>query len=129
MLLAYLKEIKHPRAHAIADPNLKPNRLEMPWRTLRNKVDCGVFAMRHMETYLAQPLAYQKPGLFKESTQQDKTLDKLRKKYLCRLLNSEINHLSTHVMNAVKNYQLRPAQVRIQHAYEAECNIDERLAS
>ena len=26
-------------------------RLEMKWRTLHNKLDCGVFAMRHMETY------------------------------------------------------------------------------
>lgn len=26
-------------------------RLEMKWRTESNKYDCGIFAIRHMETY------------------------------------------------------------------------------
>lgn len=25
--------------------------LEMPWKNRTNKTDCGVYAMRHMETY------------------------------------------------------------------------------
>lgn len=28
-------------------------RLEMPWRTKGNQVDCGIFLMRHMEKYKA----------------------------------------------------------------------------
>lgn len=31
-------------------------RLEMPWRTKSNNVDCGIFAMRHMETYCGNKL-------------------------------------------------------------------------
>ncbi|KAI3774190.1 hypothetical protein L1987_48735 [Smallanthus sonchifolius] len=30
------------------------NRVEMTWRTLDNKVDCRIFAMRHMETFTGQ---------------------------------------------------------------------------
>lgn len=32
--------------------NLQPRIVRMGWQTLTNGVDCGVFAMRHMETYM-----------------------------------------------------------------------------
>ncbi|KAL8214798.1 hypothetical protein R6Q57_004247 [Mikania cordata] len=36
--------------------NLKPKKLEMPWQTEKNFVDCGIFALRHMETYKAKEM-------------------------------------------------------------------------
>ncbi|GJS01952.1 hypothetical protein Tco_0318460 [Tanacetum coccineum] len=51
----YLCENQHPNHDAIAKarpciPNLK-------WRTTTNHVDCGVFAMIHMECYIGEPAA------------------------------------------------------------------------
>ncbi|CAI9269769.1 unnamed protein product [Lactuca saligna] len=43
--LRYIKEINHAKANEMADKNVTPVRLIMPWRTVYNKVDCGVFAM------------------------------------------------------------------------------------
>lgn len=31
--------------------NVEITRLQMKWRTTNNSIDCGIFAMRHMETY------------------------------------------------------------------------------
>nr|KAJ0216721.1 hypothetical protein LSAT_V11C300121420 [Lactuca sativa] len=73
--------IMKPLSKCSLKKSIKPQRLEMSWRTVKNKVDCGVFAMRHMETYMGQPLSKWKPGLHKESAVQQTTLEKLRQKY------------------------------------------------
>ncbi|KAL8167300.1 hypothetical protein V2J09_008799 [Rumex salicifolius] len=36
--------------------NLKPDRLSMHWRNSKNKRDCGVYVMRHMESYMGNGL-------------------------------------------------------------------------
>ncbi|XP_031114096.1 uncharacterized protein LOC116017620 [Ipomoea triloba] len=36
---------------------LQPRRLRMSWRETKNSIDSGVFAMRHMETYVGQSIA------------------------------------------------------------------------
>ncbi|MFS7935446.1 hypothetical protein Hanom_Chr05g00403541 [Helianthus anomalus] len=48
-LSTYLENVAHPASMEIKQ--VVPVRLEMPWRTNHNKIDCGVFVMRHMETY------------------------------------------------------------------------------
>ncbi|KAL8201852.1 hypothetical protein R6Q57_010999 [Mikania cordata] len=50
--------------------NLKPKKLEMPWQTEKNFVDCGIFAMRHMETYMAKEMKECKEdcGILEESS-------------------------------------------------------------
>ncbi|XP_076911404.1 uncharacterized protein LOC143569345 [Bidens hawaiensis] len=50
----YLAEIQHPIAETLRSS--KRTRLKMGWRTLNNIVDCGMFAMRHMETYKGKQL-------------------------------------------------------------------------
>lgn len=30
---------------------LKPDYVRMPWQTIKNSTDCGIFLMRHMETF------------------------------------------------------------------------------
>jgi len=51
-----LKEIKHKKANAISNKNLEIILLDMPWKTNKNKTDCGVFVMRHMETYKGEQI-------------------------------------------------------------------------
>ncbi|CAI9285756.1 unnamed protein product [Lactuca saligna] len=104
-----------------------PQRLKMTWRMVKNKVYCGVFAMRHMETYMGQPLSKWKPGLHKESAIQQNTLEKLRKRYAHRMLTSKINMLRAKVLDLAENFQKVEFKVRTDHAYKAMPTIQKRL--
>uniref|UniRef100_A0A251VEI3 Ulp1 protease family, C-terminal catalytic domain-containing protein n=1 Tax=Helianthus annuus TaxID=4232 RepID=A0A251VEI3_HELAN len=47
---------------------LEPEIMKMSWQTEKNFVDCGVFAMRHMETYTGKHVSKKEwdSGLSKE---------------------------------------------------------------
>ncbi|CAM8908878.1 unnamed protein product [Rhodiola kirilowii] len=47
--MAYLKQVNHMKLYMFA--NVQPIRMDFSWQTENNGVDCGVFAMRHMETF------------------------------------------------------------------------------
>ncbi|CAI9285881.1 unnamed protein product [Lactuca saligna] len=127
LFVRYFEEINHPRANAISKESIKPQRLEMSWRTVKNKVDCGVFAMRHMETYMGKPLSKWKPGLHKESAVQQTILEKLRQRYAYIMLTSEINMLKAKVLDLAEKYQKVEFKVRTDHAYKAMQTIQKRL--
>jgi len=64
-----------------------PIRLEMLCRTTTNKVDCGIFLMRHMETYHGVYVGWE-CGLCSENdieNNQQRQLDKLRRKYATKI--------------------------------------------
>lgn len=65
-------------------------RLALPWRDDENKVDCGVFAMRHMETYMGQRMRDWKLELSGLATN---AIQDLRIKYVKTLQTSEANDL------------------------------------
>ncbi|KAJ0591743.1 putative Ulp1 protease family catalytic domain, papain-like cysteine peptidase superfamily [Helianthus annuus] len=52
VFVKYLRSIRHPKCLEF-EPVI-PKRLEIEWATVRNSVDCGVFAMRHMETWFGE---------------------------------------------------------------------------
>ncbi|KAL4567700.1 hypothetical protein LXL04_023292 [Taraxacum kok-saghyz] len=70
--------------------NVDPQRLKMNWRTRGNHNDCGVFCMRHMETYMGANSGNWSCGLRKESPKQQQEIDYLRFKYLTKILLSDI---------------------------------------
>lgn len=49
---AYLKMNGYMRYHEIE--LIVPRCLTMTWQTIKNGLDCAIFAMRHMETYLGR---------------------------------------------------------------------------
>ncbi|GJU63068.1 C2 calcium-dependent membrane-targeting protein [Tanacetum coccineum] len=57
---------------------------------LRSK-DCGIFVMRHMETYMGNELGKWKCGLDVECKKQNTQLGRLRNKYAAKLLLSDCN--------------------------------------
>ena len=63
----------------------------MPWRTRRNEHDCGIFAMRHMETYCGQKVEEWKSGFKNEGIEQQGRIKTLRKKYAAKILLSDYN--------------------------------------
>lgn len=89
MMSDYLVKANHPKATDIMDPVIKI--LKMSWRTEANFVDCGVFAMRHMEVYKGNGTVGFDTGFLKEDSDQKKQLDGLRVKFLTKLLLSDLN--------------------------------------
>nr|KAJ0209832.1 hypothetical protein LSAT_V11C400163580 [Lactuca sativa] len=79
-IVDYLKSQNHPKAEMFS--HVMPHRLEMPWRKINNSTDCGVFTMRHMETYMGGSMNEFKAGFKNESSAQDDQLVKLSTKYL-----------------------------------------------
>ncbi|XP_071709499.1 uncharacterized protein [Rutidosis leptorrhynchoides] len=88
IIVEYLKSIGHVKA-----PNTEASKVVVPelrWGTRRNFIDCGVFVMRHMETYAGGSVNRWDCGLV-EGRSQKFTLNKLRKKYAIKLLFSDEN--------------------------------------
>nr|KAJ0184477.1 hypothetical protein LSAT_V11C900467910 [Lactuca sativa] len=107
--------------------NYHTQRLEIPWRTVKKNVDCGVFAMRNMESYMGKPISKWKPSLHKENTVQQTTLEKLRQRYAYRMLTSEINMLKAKVLDLAEKYQNVEFKVHTAHAYKALQTIQKRM--
>ncbi|KAL4557187.1 hypothetical protein LXL04_035359 [Taraxacum kok-saghyz] len=99
--LRYLFEIGHQKAQE----ELTPRRIKLPWKTIYNKYDCGVFTMRHMETYFGESAASKwKPGFTKEDNFQNKLLEKLREKYTATLLLWRINTKRDEILGHARQY-------------------------
>ncbi|KAL8225622.1 hypothetical protein R6Q57_018179 [Mikania cordata] len=77
---SYLDDVSHPNAKDIRESKI--TRFEMPWRTSHNGIDCGIFLMRHMETYIGEEEKEWKCGFIPEDLkgQQQFQLDDLRRK-------------------------------------------------
>ena len=100
VLVAYLDRVKNPKSDCIR--NIKPIRMQMKWRTKKNKVDCGVFLMIHMETYLG--LKNWDCGLLAENDKQKRQLDLLRSKYASKILLSDLNLIKNKFLKLVQAF-------------------------
>ncbi|KAL8215732.1 hypothetical protein R6Q57_022569 [Mikania cordata] len=92
----YLLSKDHPNTLKIY--HLTSILLDLPWKTTKNRVDCGVFSMRHMETYMGGGVKKWMTGLHQESEAQSKQLNQLHFKYLCKILLSNVNILKDDVV-------------------------------
>ena len=107
--------------------HVMPHRLEMPWRTINNSIDCGVFTMRHMETYMGGSMNEFKAGFKNESSAQDDQLVKLRTKYLYKILTHEYNVQKDYVLQKVDEFHKIPSKQRSQMLAIAKEEIHRRL--
>lgn len=82
--------------------NLKPRVHRMGWQTEMNSVDCGIFVMRHMETYMGNLCAW-KVGLRVEKDNQRPLLNKLRIIYCHNILTWSENNKKTHILEGAAN--------------------------
>ena len=85
----YMRAMKHVNAEAIDKAELR--KPEFAWETDNRPNDCGIFAMRHMESYIGTTLIYWTSGLVNEGKKQVTQLVKLRRKYVSSLLLAECN--------------------------------------
>ena len=93
--IKFLKDNGHPNYQALN--NYKVDRIKLPWETKNNFIDCGIFAMRHMETYSGKKDF--DAGFVKQGAEQDKQLEDLRKKYMSKILLSDYNE-NRHVVES-----------------------------
>ncbi|KAL3651716.1 hypothetical protein CASFOL_004718 [Castilleja foliolosa] len=77
----------------------------LSWRDGQNFIDCGVFTMRHLETYRGQPLKNYKCGLTAENS--EKQLKVLRVKYCAAILSNECNVLKEENVVVARAYYKR----------------------
>ncbi|GJV02157.1 ulp1 protease family, C-terminal catalytic domain-containing protein [Tanacetum coccineum] len=71
----YLKEQNHSSHEAVS--KMRPFIPKLKWRTSNNHVDCGVFAMIHMENYVGDAPKNWEFGLCEESDEQLSMLQRL----------------------------------------------------
>nr|KAJ0193703.1 hypothetical protein LSAT_V11C800420220 [Lactuca sativa] len=109
-ILDYFKSQNHLKTEMFS--HVMPHRLEMPWRTINNHIDCGVFTMRHMETYMGGSMNEFKVGFKNESPAQDDQLAKLRTKYLYKIITREYNVHKDYVLQKVDKFHKIPARQR-----------------
>lgn len=67
-------------------------------RTKKNKVDCGVFTMRHMETYMGEKDGKWNSGFGKEKCAKKVTLNFLRCKQAAKLILFETNEIASKIL-------------------------------
>ncbi|KAL8226084.1 hypothetical protein R6Q57_018641 [Mikania cordata] len=106
VMLNYL-ENHLPSLHNKLD-GVVPTKVDLPWETNKNFVDCGVFAMRHMETYKGQPInEWANDCGLKDEAEQSVIgqLNDLRIKYLSKLMLSDVNLLCDKVMSQLEEFE------------------------
>ena len=122
----FLHEVKHPKATEVS--KAFHYRLPMPWRTLSNQVDCGVFTMRHMETFMGCEPGEFKSGFKNESAAQDLQLHKLRFRYMNRIMLSGHNLIQRNNHSEADEFSALSAKVRTNMLERAQDILVGRLA-
>ncbi|GJX83658.1 hypothetical protein Tco_0333139 [Tanacetum coccineum] len=85
----YLCNNQHPKHVVVAKVRARIPKLK--WWTTTNHVDCGVFAMIHMESYIGEPAASWDVGLCTESEKQVLLLRRTRFKIATKILLHKLN--------------------------------------
>ncbi|KAL3630389.1 hypothetical protein CASFOL_023373 [Castilleja foliolosa] len=71
-------------------------RVDMPWHDDANKIDCAIYAMRHMDRYFGQPHKEWDCGITLGGSSRQ--LKNFREKYCAAILADELNNLHKHNM-------------------------------
>lgn len=117
--------MKHKSAPIISKQQVKVSKLK--WQTESNKVDCAVFAMRHMECFDGGPISKFDIGFVKESQQQKAQLMRLRKKYVTKILMSDLNKIMKKFLADAKDFESIEPTTRDAILYEAYTNRAKRF--
>ncbi|PWA67953.1 Peptidase C48, SUMO/Sentrin/Ubl1 [Artemisia annua] len=90
--------------------NTIPQLLRLGCMTKNNVIDCGVFAMRHMETYLFGGEYDDLCGFRREGKEQQNQLDELRHKYAAKILLADINNKKADFEDEAEAYRRLPLE-------------------
>ncbi|KAJ9554626.1 hypothetical protein OSB04_018671 [Centaurea solstitialis] len=88
----------------------KQKRENMEWRTAENKIDCGIFVMRHMETFMGGNVSKWVSGFAVEGDAQKNQIENLRYKYVAKILQSTLNINIEFVKAEVDTFAKQPIE-------------------
>ncbi|PWA73706.1 Leucine-rich repeat-containing protein [Artemisia annua] len=91
----YLSTVKRSKGMDVFTCHMKTPQLK--WKTSSKVPNFGVFVMRHMETFMGQPIDKYDCGLSDDAGKQVSQLNKLRTKYASKFLLSGCNLLTVKV--------------------------------
>ncbi|KAI3690821.1 hypothetical protein L2E82_49032 [Cichorium intybus] len=118
----YVDELNHKKVNRIK--RAKPMSGSMEWTTKYNNIDCGVFLMRHMETYKGEDLDKWIIGFEREHEDNDdqhNQLDEMRKKYVTKILTWGLNVVKPSIFQMLASYD------RLSDADKESFNTEEHL--
>ena len=101
--------------------------MQLGCRTTNNFVDCGVFTMRHMETYKGNGADL--CCLSNEGKKQKKELNELRIKYAVKMLLSDCNLVKSDIDREVHRFRNVPEEEKKQLRKAAFETIKLRVSS
>ncbi|KAM0071381.1 hypothetical protein Hdeb2414_s0001g00024481 [Helianthus debilis subsp. tardiflorus] len=102
VVVKYLKRVRHPRYYDIAARH--PVRLEIGWATIGNYEDCGIYTMRHMETWIGIIEDRWQVGFPTDMAKAKTKIAQLRKKYAVKLITSEANKHRERILKEAYQY-------------------------
>ncbi|KAL4557717.1 hypothetical protein LXL04_035904 [Taraxacum kok-saghyz] len=111
----YLDSVKHPKRSRMK--RVSPTKFRMSWMTKYNYIDCGIFLMRHMETYKGQHVDDWDVNLedeVEDSDDQQIQLHDLRRKYVTKILISDLNIHIASVYSYLPQYDELPIEKKME---------------
>ncbi|PWA42715.1 hypothetical protein CTI12_AA542020 [Artemisia annua] len=86
----HLSTYLHPKAEEYMNQKKKPTILNMKWKTKKEKIDCGLFMMMHMDNYEGK--IKWETGMLEETNKNHRLQrNNLRAKYAAKMMLHEIN--------------------------------------
>ncbi|PWA69335.1 hypothetical protein CTI12_AA309800 [Artemisia annua] len=86
----HLSTYLHPKAEKYMNQKKKPTILNMKWKTKKEKIDCGLFMMMHMDNYEGK--IKWETGMLEETNKNHRLQrNNLRAKYAAKMMLHEIN--------------------------------------
>ncbi|KAI3810336.1 hypothetical protein L1987_19948 [Smallanthus sonchifolius] len=95
----YLERHGQPKAYEIKTAKIK--KIDIPWVTKKNEVDCGIFVITHMEKYMGIKEQFF-CGLNSNVMKKKGQLNALRKKFAAHILQSKVNLLKEKIHSAAQ---------------------------
>ena len=124
MFARHLKLHHHKRSGSIK--KLIPKMPRLKWSTKSNYIDCGVFVMLHMESYMGEAPSKWDCGLVAESKDQFDLLRRLRFKFATKMLLHEHNVHREKMIDEAEEFDKVDREKMIEIIVQAIKNRKER---
>ena len=124
MFARHLKLHHHKRYASIK--KLIPKIPRLKWSTSSNYLDCGIFAMLHMESYMGEAPSKWDCGLVAESKDQLDLLRRLRFKFATKMLLHELNVHREKMLEEAKEFDKLDSESKMQIIVQARMNRKQR---
>lgn len=124
IIIDYLKMVLHPKSEIMEKKDIEI--MKMDWRTETNVIDCAVFTMRHMETYMGGGVRHWDAGLQAKGKQQKMLLNRLRQKYTAKFIMSTINSLREDVIARCIDWETQRKEKEMKKIMEKEKQKSEK---